>query len=119
MIREQLQAPQRARDAPYNDFRAWAHGPQLRVRAQFHKRVELALLGSLVRRSFDEPFATTASDRRADWYLSTELTTYIDCGRFVEAYLGAGAIYNQSNVEDYTFVKPQAFAGALFTFSAL
>lgn len=119
VIREELRAPQRAADAPYNDFRAFAHGPLLRLRAQLHRRVELLFLSALVRRSFDEPFVTLPSDRRADWWLSADATAYLDCARFVEAYLGAGVIYNHSNVEVYTFVKPQAFAGALFTFSGL
>lgn len=98
-----------------DDFRAWAVGPALRLRARLHARVELALAASLLRRRFDDDTATLG--RRWDWELATDASLSIEANRWLDVFLGTAVGYVDSTDAAFSFVKPVVYLGVLGHFS--
>lgn len=114
-IREQLRDPQ-AGDDPSTDYRAWAHGPWLHVRSHVQKRLTLDLWGLALMRRFDALPATGI--RREDQYLTADLSLTVEAKRWLEFFVGGAAIYNGSTDALFRYLKPLAYLGATFSFSA-
>ena len=114
-LREQLREPQ-PEDNPGGDYRAWAHGPWLHLRSRPHKRLGLDLWCLLLLRRFDaEP---TAGARREDQFFTADLALTIEAKRWLDFFVGGAAIYNGSTDGSFHYVKPLAYLGATFSFSA-
>ncbi len=119
-IREQLVVPPAvtASDGTVYqpDFRAWAHGPTFKLRAQLHKRVELVLSGWALRRAFDR--VDPKLGQRLDWYVNGDLSLEVECKSWLNLFFGSTVIYNQSTDTGFTYIKPLAYAGVSGSFAA-
>ena len=114
-LREQLREPL-PEDNPSSDYRAWAHGPWLHLRGRPHKRLGLDLWCLALMRRFDaEP---AAGVRREDQFLTADLSLTVEAKRWLEFFVGGAAIYNGSTDALFRYLKPLAYLGATFSFSA-
>lgn len=114
-IREQLREPQPG-DDPSTDYRAWAHGPWLHLRARPHRRLGLDLWGVALLRFFDALPAVQV--RREDLFLSADLSLTVTVLSWLELFGGGAVTYNGSTDSSYSYLKPIFYLGATFSFSA-
>ncbi len=117
VIREQT-VPGIAGDGS-DDFRAWAHGPALWLRARLHRRVELALYGTFLQRLFDYFPATDGSPQRIDHVYNADLSLNINLRNWLELFVGGAVIYNDSNNNLFMYLKPTAYLGMAAHFALL
>jgi tetratricopeptide (TPR) repeat protein len=99
-----------------NDFRAWAFGPTLRLRARLHRRVELALSATLLRRRFD--YILPSGEQRFDWEASTDLSVNVAVTRWLDVFVGTLNLYNESTDGNYSYYKPNVYLGVYGHFAA-
>lgn len=99
-----------------DDFRAWAFGPTLRLRARLHRRVELGIIGALLRRRFD--YVLPSGEQRFDWEASADLSINIEVKRWLDVFVGSLNLYNGSTDANYSYFKPNVYVGAYGHFAA-
>jgi hypothetical protein len=114
----QVQREELAPEEPVSDFRAWAHGPYLRLRARPHRRLELLVIGTALFRQFDH-MPSDGSGLRRDFNLAADVSLSADLTRWLETFVGATIFFNQSNRADFSYIKPGAYAGLSASFSVL
>ncbi|MCS6915539.1 MAG: tetratricopeptide repeat protein [Myxococcales bacterium] len=103
--REELKPGQQKTD----DFRAWAHGPLLRVRGRLHGRLELLASGGVLLRVFD--LLPAHQGLRGDIQLQGDVSMSVDCTRWLEVFAGASILYNHSTDPAFTWIKPVGYLG--------
>jgi hypothetical protein len=99
-IREETQTPT---ETDPTDYRAWAFGPSLWMRARLHKRVELAVSSTFLHRIFDST--------RVDNALLSDLNLNITLTSWLETFLGSTFIFNGSSDPQFHYFKPAVSAG--------
>lgn len=99
-----------------DDWRAWSYGPQLRLRARLHQRVELAITSSLLRRDYDYIFPS--GEQRQDWELSGDAAMVFELKRWLDLFVGGSCIYLQSSDAAFSYVKPVIYTGITGHFAA-
>lgn len=114
-IREQLREPLPGED-PSIDYRAWAHGPWLRLRSRLHKRLGLDVWCLALMRRFDTLPLTGV--RREDQYLTADLSFNVEVSSWLELFAGGAVTYNGSTDSAFQYLKPIAYLGATFSFAA-
>lgn len=110
-LREQTRTPDVVTSIG-DDYRAWAHGPTAWLRARLHSRVELSLYGAFLQRIFDYvPGPELPSDlgvRRLDLAVHGELSLTFHLTSWLDLISSGAVLYNDSNKEPYTYLKPLA-----------
>jgi hypothetical protein len=81
------------------------------MRARLHQRVELLLYGTFVQRLFDYFPATNPELLRTDYVFNADLSFTIKLKSWLELFFGGTVIYNASNNDLFTYLKPTAYLG--------
>jgi hypothetical protein len=84
-------------------LRAAPHGPTLWLRARLHKRLELSLNTTFLHRMFESGRVDNAS--YSDVNLNITIKSWLD------AFVGGGAVYNDSSDPLFNYVKPTVSTG--------
>lgn len=113
-IREQTRTPTE-QDITIEDYRAWAHGPTLFLRAGLHPRLELSFYGTYLQRIFDyvpgPELPLEQGIGREDHVLSGDLSLNLRFTDWLELFVGSTLIYNDSNKAPFKYFKPTAYLG--------
>lgn len=122
LVRDALEPPVSPLAAS-DDYRAYSHGPFVKLRARLHKRVEWSLTSQYLRRQFDYvPGADLPSlqgTARADHFLSADTSLSVRFGGYFETFFGGSMTWNQSNWAVFSYLKPTAYAGIAGYFGLL
>jgi hypothetical protein len=121
-IREQTRTPDPT-DPPGDDYRAWAHGPFLWLRARLHRRVELGLRTIFLQRVFDyvpgPELPQEQGIQRVDYALYNDLSVNITLKQWLEFFVSGTLIWNDSNWPAFLYLKPSTSLGLAGTFGLL
>jgi hypothetical protein len=122
VLREQLMLPQPPLSVS-DDFRAWAHGPLLRLRARLHPRLELSVTGTFLHRIFDyvpgPELPEEAGIGRVDHALAADTALVVRISSVFEAFVGGSLLYNHSNKAAFDYLKPTGCLGLAAYFGLL
>jgi tetratricopeptide (TPR) repeat protein len=122
LLRDQLEAPLLPLTST-DDYRAWAHGPQLRMRARLHQRVEWSLSAQYLRRLFDylpgPEIPAEMGISRLDDFVSADTSLAVRFGGYFETFVGGSMVVNRSNKDAFSYLKPTAYLGIAAYFGLL
>jgi len=122
LLRDELEAPVTPLSST-DDYRAWAHGPHLRMRTRLHQRVEWSLSAQYLRRLFDYvPGPEIPAERgisRLDDFFSVDTSVAVRFGGYFEGFVGGSMVANRSNKDAFSYLKPTAYLGIAAYFGLL